>query len=253
MAPTLMDDTLHKTIELLENSDYTVVFSGAGISVESGIPPFRGPDGLWQTYDPVFLQLDHFIANPKSSWEMIHKIFYEFIGAAQPNPGHRAVADLEMLGRVSAVITQNIDALHQKAGSRTVHEYHGTIRQLECLQCFRKFPCQKIDPDSLPPQCPRCGGILRPDVVFFGEPINPDVMHATLRAAERAAVMIVVGTSGAIMPAAAIPRFAKDEGAAIVEVNTAPSIYTPEITDLFLQGRASTVLPQLVRALPKRG
>jgi len=236
------NEDITAAVSLIQESKYTVVFTGAGISVESGIPPFRGPRGLWQHYDSSCLTLRYFRKQPKKSWEMIKKIFYDVIASAQPNAAHKAIAALEKSGHVNSVITQNIDDLHQKAGSQTVYEYHGTIKKLVCMECFRSVESENIDLTVLPPTCPGCGGILKPDFVFFGESIPRETTSLCLGEAEYADVMLVIGTTGSVKPASLIPFAAKRVGAAIIEVNIAPSTYTHHITDIFLKGTATDIL-----------
>ncbi|MBN2255177.1 MAG: Sir2 family NAD-dependent protein deacetylase [Deltaproteobacteria bacterium] len=231
---------------LIKASTYTVVFTGAGISVESGIPPFRGHGGIWRHNDPSCLTMRYFRQQPKKSWETIRKLFYDLIATAQPNGAHRAIADLEKRGHVNSVITQNIDGLHQKAGSQTVYEYHGTIKKLVCIECFHPVESHSIDFSALPPVCPECGGILKPDFVFFGETIPKKITDLCSGEAHYADVMIVIGTSGSVKPASMIPFAAKRAGATIIEVNTEPSAYTRQITDIFLKGGATNVLTRMV-------
>ena len=239
------EDTIKNAAYLIQNSEYTVVFTGAGISVESGIPPFRGPNGLWERYNPEFLHIRYFRRKPEQSWKMIKKIFFDFMGTARPNAAHRAIAALEEAGCVKSVITQNIDRLHQAAGSRTVYEYHGTIGAMLCMACGLKYPSSTISLDVLPPRCPGCAGILKPDFVFFGEAIPEEVDWLARGEAENADLMLIVGTTGAVKPASLIPFIAKRARATLIEINTEASAYSHNITDIFLRGRASTLLPQL--------
>ncbi len=231
--------------KIIREAKHVTAFTGAGISVESGIPPFRGPDGLWSKYDPIVLDISYFQTHPEKSWSVIKEVFYDFFGEAEPNDAHLALSALEKEGFLSAVITQNIDALHQKAGSKTVFEFHGTSEYLTCLGCGKKFLPKEISLDILPPRCSDCGGLLKPDFIFFGEQIPPEAHANSFREAEIADVFIVVGTTGEIMPASLIPREAKESGAVIIEVNTEKSKYTNSITDIFLQGKASKVLKEL--------
>jgi NAD-dependent deacetylase len=233
--------------EIIRNAKHVTVFTGAGISVESGIPPFRGADGLWSKYNPIVLDISYFFSNPLESWKVIKEIFYDFFGKAEPNPAHFAISELEHLGIVKSVITQNIDGLHQEAGSKRVFEFHGTSKFLTCIDCAAKYPVEKTNIDSIPPRCPKCGGLLKPDFVFFGEQIPPDAHKHSFAEAEVADVFLVVGTTGEIMPASLIPRDAKENGATIIEVNTAPSKYTNHITDIFLKGKASVILSELTK------
>jgi NAD-dependent deacetylase len=233
----------------IRQASHCVVFTGAGISVESGIPPFRGADGLWSRYDPSCLDISFFYARPLEAWTAIREIFYDFMGRAEPNPAHLGIARLEALGLVRSVITQNIDNLHQQAGSRTVCEYHGTTRTLSCTGCSRTLSADLVDLQTLPPLCAGCGRVMKPDFVFFGEPIPEEAARFSMEQAGSADVMLVIGTTGEVMPASLLPRMASENGCFIVEINTEPSAYTGAITDVFLRGRAGEVVTQLVRAV----
>lgn len=224
-------------------------FTGAGVSVESGIPPFRGEGGLWSRYDPVFLEIGHFRAHPRSSWALIKEIFYDYFGAAEPNAAHRGLATLEQQGRLQCVITQNIDNLHQEAGSREVCEFHGTSHELVCEGCGGRRAAPEVDLSQLPPACPGCGGVLRPAFVFFGEPIPEQAMVRSLAEAQASDLFLVIGTTGEVMPACSIPFLAKRNGATIVEINPRRSSYTAQITDIFLQDAATAAMGRLLEAL----
>lgn len=240
---------INQAAEILKSSSYTVAFTGAGISVESGIPPFRGEDGLWSRYDPTVLDINYFLKHPLQSWQVIKEIFYDFFGKARPNPAHFALAEMEHQNLLKSVITQNIDHLHQQAGSRQVIEFHGTSHTLRCMKCNRQYTVEQIDLDTLPPRCAICGGLLKPDFVFFGEPIPEPARSDSFRNAELSEVMLIIGTTGEIMPASVLPSIAKENGAIIIEVNVEPSNYSASITDLFLRGKASRVLKELARDL----
>ena len=243
------ESSMDKAAELLKKSSYTTAFTGAGISVESGIPPFRGPEGLWSRYNPIVLDIDYFKTNPLESWKVIKEIFYDFFGKAKPNKGHIALAQMEQMGYLKNVITQNIDNLHQEAGNTTVYEFHGNSHSLVCMNCGKHFTMQEIDFNKLPVRCDNCNGLVKPDFIFFGEGIPPAAYEASLEAARKADVFLVIGTTGEIMPASQIPVIAKQSGAKIIEVNTEPSNYTHSVTDIFLQGKAGSVLPELVEKL----
>lgn len=221
-----------------------VALTGAGISVESGIAPFRGRGGLWEKYDPdEYAHIDAFLANPAKVWEMQAE-FLEVIDRARPNPGHLALARLEEMGVLETVVTQNVDGLHQMAGNRDVIEFHGNNRRLVCLNCRQYYPISRCR-EQMPPVCD-CGAVLKPDAVFFGEPIPQDALLRSHMAARQCRVMLVVGTSAVVEPAASIPFVAKRSGAVIIEVNTEPTGLTSSITDYFLQGEGGQVLPPLV-------
>lgn len=232
-------------VELIRGSRRTIAFTGAGVSVESGIAPFRGPGGLWTRYDPAKFEMNYFRRHPKESWELIKRLFYDELGRAKPNRAHLALAELEQLGFLRAVITQNIDGLHQKAGSTNVYEYHGTTSTLQCMHCRAHFPAREVDLESLPPSCPSCGGILKPDIVFFSEPIPEEVHRQAMQEARECDVCLVVGTTGEVMPASRIPYVAKHGGAVVVEINIDESAYTYRTSDYYLEGKAGTMLPEL--------
>jgi len=237
--------------EAIRGATRAVGFTGAGISVESGIPPFRGEGGLWGKYDPALLQIDHFMASPETSWPVIREIFYDFFGEASPNAAHRGLAELERRELLAGgVITQNIDNLHQEAGSRTVHEFHGTAGRLLCLACRRTRPSGEVDLQRLPPTCPDCGGLFKPDFIFFGEAIPEAASRASFREAEEADLFLLVGTTGEVMPACLIPSLAKQNGATIIEINVDESNYRRRgVTDIFLQDKATTAFNRLFEAL----
>lgn len=239
---------MDEAIKLIKNARRGVVFTGAGVSVESGIPPFTGAGGLWNQYDPKFIELDFFYGNPTRSWQEMKKIFFTCMDEAQPNKAHQVIAQLEKRGGFKGVITQNIDGLHQKAGSKNVQEFHGTIHQMHCIACGRKYKTENVSLDELPPKC-FCGGVLKPDFVFYGEGINPAVYTASQKLAEEADVMLVVGTAGQVMPACSLPLLAKQFGATIIEVNTLPSAYTDGVSDFFFQEKATAFFSKLEKAL----
>jgi len=217
--------------QLIREAGYLTAFTGAGISVESGIPPFRGPGGLWGKYDPRTLELGYFLANPAQAWPVIREIFYDNFGRAKPNKAHEVLAALEAAGRLKCLITQNIDNLHYLAGSRNIVEFHGNSRLLACLSCGKRVEAQARLLEALPPRC-ACGGIYKPDFIFFGEGIPPDAHARSQDAAARSDVMLVVGSTGEVYPAALVPRRAREAGATIIEVNPDESEFTQSITDI---------------------
>jgi len=242
-----MTDNLDKAARLIRESDYTVAFTGAGISVESGIPPFRGENGLWSRYDPKVLDLDYFYSNPHDSWVKIKEIFYDFFGKARPNPGHQALARMEKMGLLKSLVTQNIDNLHQEAGSKTVWEFHGNSQWVICPQCGARHFASEIDMSELPPRCREDGSVLKPDFIFFGEGIPPVAYERSFEAARKAEVMLVIGTTGEVMPASMIPYEAARNGATIIEINPEATPFTKQITNVFLEGKAGEVLPELLQ------
>ena len=184
------NNKLNQAIELIRNSSHTTAFTGAGVSVESGIPPFRGENGLWSKIDPVFLDIRYFYKYPEKSWKLIKDIFYVFFGKARPNDAHYALAELENKGLLNVIITQNIDNLHQQAGSKKVIEFHGTSRRLVCTNCGKQFEATEELLGILPPKCINCSSILKPDFIFFGEPIPESASSHSFNEAEIADVFI---------------------------------------------------------------
>lgn len=240
-----------KAAELIKNSKHTTVFTGAGVSVESGVPPFRGEEGLWNDYDPIILDLKNFYKNPEESWITIKKIFYDYFGKAEPNKAHQVIARLEKDGYVKAVITQNIDNLHQQAGSKNVFEFHGNSRHLVCIECGEEYPVTDELLAELPPKCKKCGEVLKPDFVFFGEAIPEREEKLSFEEAEKADLFIVIGTTGEVQPASLIPVVARSKGAKIMEINIKKSNFTDDITDLFIEEKASLAMEKIEAELYK--
>ena len=248
----IMDpNNLKQAAEWIVQSSHNTGFTGAGISVESGIPPFRGENGLWNKYDPGILDLSYFYSNPTEAWKIIKSIFYDFFGSAQPNPAHTGMAELEHMGLLDCVITQNIDNLHQEAGSNHVYEFHGNSRDLVCQQCDIRYRSSESLLATLPPRCEKCGSVLKPDFIFFGEMIPQLAYQKSMEEAANGEVFIVVGTTGEIMPASMIPQIAKENGVKIIEINPHYSNFTHSITDIFLRGKATEVLRMLVEEIKK--
>lgn len=242
---------IQKAVEILKNSKHLIVLTGAGISVESGIPPFRGRDGLWNKYDAKVLDIKYFQYNPEICWPIIKEIFYDYFGNATPNRAHTVLAEWEKSGILKGIITQNIDNLHQKAGSREVYEFHGNSRNLVCMECGKNYSIDEIDLEVLPVRCANCGGLVKPSFIFFGEGIPPLAYQQSINALEQADVLLVVGTTGEVIPAGQLPYLAKENGALVIEVNTKPTLFTDRITDVFLEGKASEILGQLAVELSK--
>jgi NAD-dependent deacetylase len=239
----MKESDIVKAARLISQSKRICAFTGAGISAESGIPPFRGEGGLWNKYDPVILEIGYFITHPAESWEAVRTIFYDFFHQVKPNPAHDVLARWEASGILSAVITQNIDSLHTQAGSKKVYEFHGNSDRLVCIDCHKNFKSNTISLETLPPLCPVCYGILKPDFVFFGEGIPPAAYQHSTHVALDCDLMMIIGTSGEVAPANHIPHIAKRSGALIIEINREPSQYTGTITDLYLEGKAGELLP----------
>lgn len=247
MTGSYKDDLL-EAARLIARADRVCALTGAGISVESGIPDFRGAGGLWQRYDPAeYAALDSFLVDPGKVWRMLKEMDDLVVGAS-PNPGHKAMAELEGLGKLEAIITQNVDNLHQEAGSGDVIEFHGNGSTLTCLDCGRSYARAEIDLTALPPRC-RCGGALKPNIIFFGETIPEEALNRSIALAGSCQVMVVVGTSATVVPASMMPLLTKRSGGAVIEINLEPTELTGRAADLSLVGRASMVLPELVDAV----
>lgn len=244
-----MVNPIERAVRVIERAEYAIVFTGAGISAESGVPTFRGKGGLWERYKPEEIATpEAFEHDPRKVWEW-YKVRMELIARAKPNPGHIALARMEEAGIIKAIITQNVDGLHQRAGSKKVLELHGSIWRVRCINpgCGYKSRVRE-PPKEIPPHCPRCGSLLRPDVVWFGEPLPSRVWEQAVIEASNADLVLVVGTSGVVMPAAMIPLLVKQHGGVIVEVNVEPSNITAS-ADIFLKGKAGEILPEIGRGL----
>ena len=237
-----------RAADAIRDAGTVVASTGAGISTESGIPDFRSEGGIWDTYPPEeYASIQAFTADPAKVWGMWRDLGQQLEGC-KPNPGHEALAQLEQAGHLKAIITQNVDNLHQEAGSQTVIEYHGNSRQVRCMTCQHTQPFNPEIYASGTPFCV-CGGVFKPDVVMFGENIPPKVMLKAEAYARTADVVIIVGTSAQVFPAAELPTTAKRNGAYIIEANVEETDFTASITDAFIQGPAGTTLPRLTRAV----
>ena len=244
-----IEQSIDKAVKVIRRSKFTTAYTGAGISVESGIPAFRGEGGLWTKYDPNLLDIDHFLNDPLKAWETIKEIFYNYFGSAKPNRAHMVLADMERRGFLGRIITQNIDNLHQEAGCKHVFDFHGNSKRLVCLSCHSYYPVTRVSLDHLPPTCRQCGGLLKPDFVFFGESIPQIPLTAAYEAANISDVFLIIGTTGEVTPANQFPVIAKENGATIIEVNPNESNYTSSITDIFLKGKATEMMGLLADAL----
>ncbi len=260
-----MDNLIAKAAASLAKAKYAIALTGAGMSTESGIPDFRGPKGVW-TMNPdaerqAYRSYERFLADPKAWWleRLRGTSLMGDLEKAEPNPGHFALAELERMGTIKCVITQNVDGLHEKAGNRHLLEYHGSVSKLRCISCGARFPKNAFDilklerEDKLPPRCPSCGGIVKTDGVAFGEPIPPDVAQSSLAEAWRCDYMLICGTSAVVYPFASLPRVARQkEGVQIVEINAVPTPLTEEgISDFIIQGKTGEILPQIVAEIRK--
>jgi NAD-dependent deacetylase len=231
--------------DLIAGSRHMVAFTGAGVSAESGIPTYRGDDGLWNKYDPnKFANIDYFFKNPSYYWSFFKEVRYPIIHKAKPNAAHMALARLEQQGSLKTLITQNIDGLHQVAGSRNVLELHGNTRRIVCLKCDLRHSMETVYQlldTQLPPKCPACGGTLKPDVVFFGESLPGDVLASAISASQSCDLFLVVGSSLVVQPAAGLPVAAHQNGARVVIINRDPTPLDP-IAEVVFRSRAAELL-----------
>ncbi|MBN2620474.1 NAD-dependent deacylase [candidate division WOR-3 bacterium] len=240
---------MQKAIDILKKSRSLFVLTGAGISAESGIPTFRDADGLWKNYSATDLATpDAFRKDPALVWEWYHWR-QDIIRCAQPNTAHQALVAMENRMESFLLLTQNVDNLHQRAGSRNILELHGSIFRARCLNCRATYAygIEKMPDTVSPPTCP-CGGILRPDVVWFGEMIPQDIWHAALAFCATADTVLICGTSGVVWPAAALPGYAQEHGSTIIEINLEPTPAS-NVVDVAIKGRAGKILPALVENL----
>jgi len=239
----------------LERAGYAIALTGAGISTDSNIPDYRGPHGVW-TLDPKAEERAYeayrvFVQDPKRYWSQGYgkHILLEQFMQARPNRGHEALARLEGEGHVKATITQNIDGLHRKAGTRNLIEYHGNAQRLRCLGCGSRYDLF----DEELPTCKKCGSIMKSDIVNFGEPIPPDVLRESVEEVMSCDLMIICGTSAVVYPFASLPSLLKERKGSnsfIIEINLSPTQLTKDgITDLFIQGATSEVLTDICRSL----
>ncbi len=247
-----MDDLIDRAAEDLAVANNVVALTGAGISTESGIPPFRGKGGLWEKFDPMEIaHIDALMKDPARVWNILVKEMKEIVDTASPNDAHKGLARLEKMGKLTSIITQNIDGLHQAAGNTDVIEFHGNFAWQRCMDCSRKYETRSVDVSEIPPLCD-CGGILRPDAVFFGEMIPQDAMWRSRQAASDCDLMLVVGTSAVVQPAALMPVYAKETGAKIVEINPERTPLTAEISDYLIMGPAGDVMNRILSILEQK-
>jgi len=240
---------VERLAELLRGRQPCVVLTGAGISTESGIPDFRSAGGIWRRFDPlVYAHVDAFRRDPARVWEF-YALRLDVVGSAEPNDGHRALADLEARGWIRAVVTQNVDGLHTRAGSRDVVEVHGSLREAECLACGTRVPMEDVLRDLPLPPCPQCGEVLKPGVVMFGELLPVDAIERAQRLAREARLLLVVGSSLEVYPVAGLPEETLAAGGEVAIVNRGPTPWD-ERAELVIDGGAGETLCALANALP---
>jgi len=251
----------------LVGSKYAIALTGAGISTESGIQDFRGPSGVW-TLNPeaekrAYQSYQEFMQDPGGWWENMLTGQRTFsmgdVSKASPNAGHYILAELEKMGILKCTITQNVDSLHEKAGTQHLIEYHGSVEKFRCLSCGSRYKREEIDlqklleENKLPPACPKCQGVLKTDGVFFGEPIPSDVAEQSLEEAWKCDLMLICGTSAVVYPFASLPRIARQRGGVkVIEINAEPTPLTEDgISDYLIQGRTGEILPGILEEVKK--
>jgi NAD-dependent deacetylase len=254
-----MDARLDRAAELLATTGRVVAFTGAGVSTESGIPDFRSPTGLWARYDPDDFSFPNFMRSEdaRRRYWAVGRELYAAIRAAEPNPAHRAIAALDRMGLLDCVITQNVDDLHQRAGSSPakVIELHGNATRVRCLACDRRCPRDEIQARLVAgeavPACVACGGIIKPMTILFGEPMPAAAVDLAERRSRAAGCFLVVGSSLAVYPAAYMPTYAQEAGARLVVVNLTPT-RLDHVADVVLTGPAGSILAGLVTRIGAR-
>jgi len=252
-----LQEDIIKAAEIIKKSNRIVVFTGAGISTESGIPDFRSPGGLWSKYDPdIYANYFLFLKNPSPFWTMHHEVVNMLI-KAKPNPAHYAIFELEKMRKLKAIITQNVDMLHQRAGSGTVHnvpifELHGAFGDLYCMECDKKYNHDEIKglltkEEKIVPHC-ECGGVIKPTTILFGEQLPSKVLSGALNACSNCDCFLMIGSSLLVSPANQMPYLAKKNGANLIFINEEETFmnYT---ADLFLKGKVGEILPLIISYL----
>jgi len=250
-------EEIERLAQLVRESQKIIVFTGAGISTESGIPDFRSPGGIWSRYDPEDFTIQKFVSGPaarKTIWRM--SVEGGLLTEAEPNLAHYAIAELYQLGKLDCVITQNIDNLHQKAGvpEDKVFELHGNMGWVVCLSCRRRFPMpevlQKIKEGLEVPDCPDCRGILKPDAVFFGEALPQETLREAIRRAQNCDLFIVIGSTLVIYPAAYIPTYAGEAGAKLAIINLTPTPFD-QYAEVVIRGKAGEIMSMVMEKVKR--
>jgi len=253
-----LDAKIAAAAEMIVTSKRLVVFTGAGISTESGIPDFRGPGGIWTRFDPDDFTIQKFLTSEETrrkQWKIL--VEEGLFSNVRPNRAHRAIAGLEEMNRLDCVITQNIDNLHQKAGNSPdrIFELHGNMRWVRCLDCDRQYPVEYIREQLKNgvdiPECEICHGILKPDVVFFGEALPPEVLDSATEHSMRCDLFLVVGSSLVVHPASLMPAYAKEAGAGLIIVNIGGTPYDSS-ADILLEGKAGDVMSGIMHKIREK-
>jgi len=241
-----MNKKIKDAAAILKKAKKAIALTGAGVSTESGIPDFRSKSGLWSRFDPMeYGTISAFRQDPAKVWKMLKELIS--ITDAQPNPGHLAMAEFEDKNILKGIITQNIDLLHQKAGSKNVIEFHGSIDSLSCLDCGRQYPLSSLQKKQIPPSCIHCQSLLKPDVVFFDEQIPPEAFSKSRELIQGADCLLVAGTSCQVIPASFFPTQVHDQGGAIIELNLEPALGS--MATVVLQGGFSKTMQLLAKQI----
>ena len=244
-----MQDLYRRAARDIAGARHIVALTGAGISVESGIPPFRGPGGIWEKLDPMeYAHIDAFMRDPARVWRALIADMKAVLDRARPNDAHKGLVRLEQMGKLKTIITQNVDGLHQAAGSSDVIEFHGNFAWQRCLACGQRVATAELDMAEMPPRC-ACGGIFRPECVFFGEMIAPVNLSRSQNAAAQCDLMLVVGTSAMVQPAALMPAIARQAGATVIEINFEPTPLTGQVAHYSLLGKAGETFNAILAEL----
>jgi NAD-dependent deacetylase len=258
LAPDHFQNLIDRAGELLADSRRVVALTGAGVSTESGISDFRSPGGIWERYDPDDFTIQKFLEQPETRrkhWQMIAE--GGFMASAKPNPAHLALAELEKMGLLDCVVTQNVDALHQKAGNAAdrVFELHGTINWAVCMACGTRYPLAeitgKLTRQGDAPPCARCQGLIKPDIVFFGEALPQTAFNTAVKRAQQADLCLVIGSTLVVYPAAYVPQYALEAGAKLIIINLSDTPLDRQ-ADVLIRGKAGEVLPKVIESLKKR-
>ena len=251
-----LDTLASKIANLIIRAKRVVVFTGAGISTESGIPDFRSPGGFWERFDPEDFTYQKFVKDAEArrrQW----RLFSELSLTAEPNPAHYAIAELHRLDKLDCVITQNVDNLHQRAGVPDIKvlELHGNVRWLVCLGCRRRYPFEQViarlDKGEEVPDCEMCHGILKPDAVLFGEPLPEEVFQEAITRSSRCDLFIIIGSTLVVYPAAYVPEYALDSGAKLVIVNLSATPLDKK-TQVLVRAKAGEFMPRVVQQVKER-
>lgn len=250
-----MEEKINQVVEMIAAANKVVIFTGAGVSTESGIPDFRSPGGLWTRFDPDDFTINKYLRSGRTRrkmWEIL--LQGGLLAEAEPNPAHRAIAELEKMGKLSSVITQNIDNLHQKSGNNPdlVHELHGNMKWIICLGCRQRYPLEDmiktVSSGNSAPDCIHCGGILKPDVIFFGEALPENTLREAIKEAQGCDLFIVIGSSLVVYPAASLPLVAKRYGARIVIINLGPT-EQDSLADVIINQSAGETMTRIMTKL----